>query len=421
MKSRKQVSLVGTRSPIKRSWTRIISAIHDPQKAQQSQNFKIDHNGPISNTGPKTSRAARDRPEPNPRRIQPSRHRRSGGATTKSHARRKATHAAATSAALHRHRAPSRGAHRSANIAPQRPASVAQPRPQGATAALQSRDKARHCAAIVGETQRRIQAATSGHLCNPFARGRSHAQPIVVRPVRNVLRGVADKRTSRAHVGAAARGGGRLLKAFDSISNLKRDITSIRSTTRCETPSSACTRRPDEIGADGFSSSSWPEQFSATQGGGGGGGTRAAAAAAYERREGAAAKLRKSHSPKSSSHSQRIELSTVQESRIQYLCDPQWFRDTASRGPTTIVAPESQFQTCPSDHDQARAGLGRISSELNLFVESELICVWNSSELNGFVDRGESVPIASCFEDNDVVANNLGILLYERSLLGAGV
>ncbi|KZV49395.1 hypothetical protein F511_29303 [Dorcoceras hygrometricum] len=26
-------------------------------------------------------------------------------------------------------------------------------------------------------------------------------------------------------------------------------------------------------------------------------------------------------------------------------------RDTASRGPTTIVAPESQFRTCPSDHD----------------------------------------------------------------------
>ncbi|KZV46886.1 hypothetical protein F511_34011 [Dorcoceras hygrometricum] len=41
----------------------------------------------------------------------------------------------------------------------------------------------------------------------------------------------------------------------------------------------------------------------------------------------------------------------VRESRIQYLCDPQWFKDTASRGPTTIVAPESQFRTCPSDHD----------------------------------------------------------------------
>ncbi|KZV24205.1 hypothetical protein F511_19848 [Dorcoceras hygrometricum] len=41
----------------------------------------------------------------------------------------------------------------------------------------------------------------------------------------------------------------------------------------------------------------------------------------------------------------------MRESQIQYLCDPQWFRDTASRGPTTIVAPESQFRTCPLDHD----------------------------------------------------------------------
>ncbi|KZV38926.1 diaminopimelate decarboxylase [Dorcoceras hygrometricum] len=41
---------------------------------------------------------------------------------------------------------------------------------------------------------------------------------------------------------------------------------------------------------------------------------------------------------------------SVRESRIQYLCDSQWFRDIASRGPTTIVAPESQFRTCPSDH-----------------------------------------------------------------------
>ncbi|KZV38358.1 hypothetical protein F511_22107 [Dorcoceras hygrometricum] len=31
---------------------------------------------------------------------------------------------------------------------------------------------------------------------------------------------------------------------------------------------------------------------------------------------------------------------SVWESRIQYLCDPQWFRDTASRGPTTIAAPQ---------------------------------------------------------------------------------
>ncbi|KZT76378.1 hypothetical protein F511_46594 [Dorcoceras hygrometricum] len=44
---------------------------------------------------------------------------------------------------------------------------------------------------------------------------------------------------------------------------------------------------------------------------------------------------------------------SVREYQIQYLCDPQWFRDTASRWPTTIVAPESQFRTCPSDHGKS--------------------------------------------------------------------
>ncbi|KZV34649.1 2-oxoglutarate dehydrogenase, mitochondrial-like [Dorcoceras hygrometricum] len=91
MKSRKQVSLVGTRSPIKRSWTRIISAIHDPKKVfpiatgatsmysphVQPKNLKFQNRskpGPISHTDPKTSWAARDRPEPNPRRIQTRRY-----------------------------------------------------------------------------------------------------------------------------------------------------------------------------------------------------------------------------------------------------------------------------------------------------------------------------------------------------------
>ncbi|KZT76421.1 SBP domain containing protein [Dorcoceras hygrometricum] len=47
---------------------------------------------------------------------------------------------------------------------------------------------------------------------------------------------------------------------------------SIQSTTGDGIPSSACTRRPDEIGADGFSSSSWPEQIPAARDKGGGGG-----------------------------------------------------------------------------------------------------------------------------------------------------
>ncbi|KZV54223.1 hypothetical protein F511_14636 [Dorcoceras hygrometricum] len=72
----------------------------------------------------------------------------------------------------------------------------------------------------------------------------------------------------------------------------------------------------------------------------------------FRRREAAAAAFGEEVAlPKSSSYAQHIELVYVRESGIQYLCDPQWFRDTASRGPTTIVAPESQFRTCPTDHD----------------------------------------------------------------------
>ncbi|KZV43613.1 hypothetical protein F511_00164 [Dorcoceras hygrometricum] len=31
--------------------------------------------------------------------------------------------------------------------------------------------------------------------------------------------------------------------------------------------------------------------------------------------------------------------------------------DTASRGPTTIVTPKSQFRTCPSDHGKAPSNI----------------------------------------------------------------
>ncbi|KZV52227.1 dr1-associated corepressor [Dorcoceras hygrometricum] len=118
--------------------------------------------------------------------------------------------------------------------------------------------------------------------------------------------------------------------------------SSIRSTTGRETPSSACTKRPDEISADGFSSKSWPEQLrrgaAETAPGGNGGGDD------LERREAS-----KNPPPMLNT----LSSVSVRESRIQYLCDPQWFRDTASRGPTTIVAPKSQFRTCPSDHGKS--------------------------------------------------------------------
>ncbi|KZV06984.1 putative anion transporter [Dorcoceras hygrometricum] len=66
-------------------------------------------------------------------------------------------------------------------------------------------------------------------------------------------------------------------------------VTSIRSTTRFETPSSDCTRSPDEISTIGFSSSSWPEtNFRRQRGGGGGGG---GGGVEEEEREGGAAML----------------------------------------------------------------------------------------------------------------------------------
>ncbi|KZV18452.1 hypothetical protein F511_28666 [Dorcoceras hygrometricum] len=50
---------------------------HRPPSSPKNLKFQNrSKTGPISHTGPKTSRAARDRPEPNPRRNQPSRHRR---------------------------------------------------------------------------------------------------------------------------------------------------------------------------------------------------------------------------------------------------------------------------------------------------------------------------------------------------------
>ncbi|KZV44725.1 hypothetical protein F511_37937 [Dorcoceras hygrometricum] len=46
-------------------------------------------------------------------------------------------------------------------------------------------------------------------------------------------------------------------------------VTSIRSMTRSETPSSDCTRSPDEISTIGFSSKSWPETYFRRSSGGG--------------------------------------------------------------------------------------------------------------------------------------------------------
>ncbi|KZV26452.1 hypothetical protein F511_36770 [Dorcoceras hygrometricum] len=156
--------------------------------------------------------------------------------------------------------------------------------------------------------------------------------------------------------------------------------SSIRSTTRLETPSSDCTRSPDEISTIRFSTSNWPEQISGDD-------RRRAAAAAAWRRKG---RRRKSYFPKSSSRAQHIELSTVWEFRIQYLCDPQCNchadtvgmntdtngtassasgdgggttmggggrEDTTSRGLTTLCDSENTFRDSPMDNGKASSNI----------------------------------------------------------------
>ncbi|KZV53026.1 hypothetical protein F511_06193 [Dorcoceras hygrometricum] len=193
--------------------------------------------------------------------------------------------------------------------------------------------------------------------------------------------------------------------------------------TRNETPSSACTRRPDEISANGFSSS----RLAGTISGEGGGGGGDAKAACLERRGGGQelglgfscvviniGYPRMSASGESSTTMHRIlhasgshpipppddpklgdgfgsdptgpgptdehsvhphhrdfivtpivdQIGPIESvSKTEYydlknhFSEPQ---DTASRGPTTIVAPESQFRTCPTNHDSI--GYSRMSA-----------------------------------------------------------
>ncbi|KZV55636.1 hypothetical protein F511_27316 [Dorcoceras hygrometricum] len=113
----------------------------------------------------------------------------------------------------------------------------------------------------------------------------------------------------------------------------------------------ACTRRLMDFITNGFSSKSWSEQF--RQGGGGGEALEEKGVAVSSTLGLGFCVVSKvfrtfeNHPPMLNT----LSSVSVRESRIQYLCDPQWFRDTASRGPTTIVAPKSQFRTCPTDHD----------------------------------------------------------------------
>ncbi|KZV21434.1 hypothetical protein F511_18671 [Dorcoceras hygrometricum] len=65
----------------------------------------------------------------------------------------------------------------------------------------------------------------------------------------------------------------------------------------------------------------------------------------------------KSHFHPSSYYTQQIELNFRTGIEKQHLCDPQWFRDTASRGLKTFVTPKPHFRTNPSDHGKASSNI----------------------------------------------------------------
>ncbi|KZV42922.1 hypothetical protein F511_14484 [Dorcoceras hygrometricum] len=88
-----------------------------------------------------------------------------------------------------------------------------------------------------------------------------------------------------------------------------------RSTTKDDTPSSACTRRPDEIGVDGFSSSRLAGTNSGEE-------AAAAAAAAYREERGAAAKERVRHTVAAGVHLLRIGFHLERGSVTHLLMEP---------------------------------------------------------------------------------------------------
>ncbi|KZV27840.1 very-long-chain 3-oxoacyl-CoA reductase 1-like [Dorcoceras hygrometricum] len=50
---------------------------------------------------------------------------------------------------------------------------------------------------------------------------------------------------------------------------------------------------------------------------------------------------------------------SVRELGNQYLCNPQWFRDTTSHEITIFVTPKTHFRTYPSNHGKSSSNIAR--------------------------------------------------------------
>ncbi|KZV48336.1 hypothetical protein F511_24442 [Dorcoceras hygrometricum] len=308
MKSRKQVSLVGTRSPIKRSWTRIISAIHDRQK--------------------ENSAVARCR-----------------------ETRRTAAAAATYREAAAAHRRAKRDALPCATSCFQRPATVRR-------VAVMFHNQ---CASRRPSSVRDLrQQPASNHETAPSNRRDAAATMRDLRATR-VSMTFRVVRTNQYYqdLELIHSTNGNHLESPNEDSSIDHQVTiylhaqniTMFPTNETWVFSTRCYLEGLTRSARRIVSKTDRSKSDQVSGGGGDGGRRPAAAAALGEK-GAAhlGALRKSHFQNPHPMLNTLSSVSVRESRIQYLCDPQWFRDTASRGPTTIVAPESQFRTCPSDH-----------------------------------------------------------------------
>ncbi|KZT76981.1 hypothetical protein F511_45995 [Dorcoceras hygrometricum] len=188
--------------------------------------------GPTSHIGPKTSRAARDRPEPNPRRNQPSRHRRSGGATRNFARRPRATSRQARRTAARKERRMSldqrqRTAidhnsqqwHQASPIVGQRASNGAKRRATSGGATV--RDNSREAASDQRAGQQRLSCAAASIITRPASFARGGMPPAIVALLaRPALDHRAQRRPTsrnqharramrRAHMRAAGRGGRR--------------------------------------------------------------------------------------------------------------------------------------------------------------------------------------------------------------------
>ncbi|KZV50081.1 crooked neck-like protein 1 [Dorcoceras hygrometricum] len=253
--------------------------------ASKPKNLKFQNRSkpaPTSCTGPKTSRAARDRPEPNPRRNQTSRHDIAGAAAgrrpphedcvrQRPHAlriKRDVGRAPSRSVASSAKHGRATGARRPANErqqrAIQREAIVRRAAVQVSTMARGSRE---------GRRKGGQPSARGGH---QRSRKASLGSALPAAELRNGLRTSSPQAAQRARSWHGHRAAARALsravngppraavawskfRDFDALNSEIQRFTPIRSTTRSETPSSGCTRSADEISTNGFSSSNWPE------------------------------------------------------------------------------------------------------------------------------------------------------------------